>query len=256
MTEPAIQLDGLTRRYGDTTALDAVDLSIPSGTLFCLLGRNGAGKTTALDTVAGLARPTRGDVRISGVSARSSAIRGVRRRMGYMVQSPALYHHLTGREFLRFVGELYEVAPRDLARLDERLASLEMTEAADTAIRTYSAGMKKKIAFLASILYEPEYLLLDEPFASLDAVAARIVKEEMVRFRDARRVVLFATHTMEIAERFAERLAILDRGRLRFEGTLQELRSRHGIRPDEALEALFLRLTAADGAGCPSSGGP
>lgn len=246
MTERGIRLDRLTRRYGRDTALDGVDLWIPPGVLFCILGRNGAGKTTALETIAGLGNPTGGDVRIAGISVRSPDVRALRRRIGYLVQTPALYEHLTGREFLRFVGELYEVTPSSLGSLDRRLAAFEMSDAADAPIRTYSAGTKKKVAFLASILHDPEFLVLDEPFVSLDAVAARRVKEEMLRLKDAGRVVLFSTHTMELAERIADRLAILDRGQILFEGTLRELRSEHGLGPDEALESLFLRLTDRD----------
>jgi ABC-2 type transport system ATP-binding protein len=245
MTPRGIQLDALVRRYGKTTALDGVDLWIQPGTLVCLLGRNGAGKTTALETIAGLQAPTKGDVRIAGVSVRSDRIHHVRRRLGYLPQTPALYEQLTGREFLRFIGELYEVAPGTLALLDERIATMEMSDAADSPIRTYSVGMKKKIAWLSSILNEPDFLVLDEPFVSLDAVAARRVKETMLRFRDEGRVVLFATHTLEIAERFGDRLAILDGGRLLFQGSVEALRAQHGGCTGETLETLFLRLTGA-----------
>lgn len=243
MKDPGILLQRLTRCHGTTTALDSVDLSIKPGLLHCVLGRNGAGKTTMMEVIGGLGMPTRGDAFLGGVSVRSAAARRVRRSLGYLAQTPALYEHLTGREFLLFVAELYHVPLFRFDRLDEGLAALEMRDAADTVIRTYSAGMRKKIAWLAAVLHEPHFLVLDEPFVALDAVSVRQVRETMIRFRDAGRVVLFSTHTMEIAERFADRLTILHRGRVRFDGTFEELRSIHGRGAEETLETLFIRLT-------------
>jgi ABC-2 type transport system ATP-binding protein len=242
---PAIELDALTKVYGSKVAVDRLSLSIEAGTLICLLGPNGAGKTTTIHTIMGLKNPTSGDVRIRGTSVRSPEIHRIRRVIGYVPEQPVLYEHLTGREFLQFIAELYQVDAPGLARIDAHLEQLGLAGEADDLIRTYSLGMRKKLACLAALVHDPEILVLDEPTGALDAVSARIVKELMLEARDAGRAVLFTTHILEIAERLADRVAIIDAGTLRFEGSLEELREQVHGRPDETLEDLFIRVTGA-----------
>lgn len=246
LAHPSIRLDGLTKRFGEKPALREIDLSLHGGSVVCLLGRNGAGKTTTLRTIMGLTTPTDGEVWINGVPVGSEAIHRARRSIGYLAEEPILYDALTGREFLQFIGELYGVSSRVLASLGPAFAGMEMTEVSDDPVRSYSMGMRKKLAFLAATLHDPGILVLDEPTGGLDASSARVVKDTMIDYRDRGRLVLFSTHVLEIAERWADRIAILSQGRLVFDGPLSELRRRHGSggNAPESLESVFLRITA------------
>jgi len=238
-----IEIDNMSKTYGDTPAIDKLNLNVEAGQIFCFLGRNGAGKTTTIHTIVGQKNPTGGDVRICGVSVASPHIHRVRKQLGYLAEQPTLHDHLTGREFLLFVAELYRVDVSRLEWIDESLDRFELGAAADAMIRTYSLGMKKKIALLGALVNDPGIIIFDEPTGALDVAGARIVKDIMVGARDAGKLVFFTTHTMEIAERLADRIAIIDHGTLIADGTLGELRSRFGQKHSEPLEDIFLRIT-------------
>ncbi len=237
----SIEILGLSKSYGPKTAVEHLDLTIAPGLIFGFLGPNGAGKTTTIKTIMGLKNASAGDILINGVSIHSPEIHRQRRRIGYLPEEPILYPYLTGREFLHFVAELYEI-PGDLGRLvDGWLAQFDLLADADKLIDSYSMGMKKKIAILATLIHEPDILIYDEPTGGLDAPTARRVKQIMADYREAGRIVFFTTHVMEIAERFADRLAIISEGRLRFQGRLESLRAEWGKR-DDSLEELFLKV--------------
>ncbi len=238
-----IETVGLTKRYGARAAVDRLTFTLPPATCICLLGRNGAGKTTTLHLLMGLRNPTSGDARILGSSLRSSEIHRARRRVGYLPETPVLYPQLTGRELLEFILELRGVRSERAAAIERGIQTFGLAEVADAPIRTYSAGMRKQVAFLAATVHEPEVLILDEPTSTLDVASARRVKETVISMRDRGRAVLFTTHVLEIVEGLADRLAILHDGALRFEGTPDELRQRHGTDGSEALEDVFLRIT-------------
>lgn len=244
MTPPSvIEFDHVTKRFGAKTAVDDLSLSVQTGELFCFLGPNGAGKSSTIQMLMGLKAPTSGDIRINGVSVRSPGIHGVRRGIGYLPEQPVLYDYLTGREFVQFVAQLQEAHPLSDDSLDAAFARFELANAADALVKTYSMGMKKKIALLAALTTNPALLVLDEPTGALDAASAREVKDLMVEARRDGKAVFFTTHVMEIAEQMADRLAIIDAGALLAVGTLSELRLRFGTSPDEPLERIFLRLT-------------
>ncbi|MEJ2080002.1 MAG: ABC transporter ATP-binding protein [Acidobacteriota bacterium] len=245
--QPAIEIVQLTKTYGQKTAVRELSLRFEAGRIHCLLGPNGAGKTTTIKTIMGLKNPTSGDVRINGVSIRSDGIHEARRGIGYLPEEPLLYDHLTGREFLQFVSEIYGVSGRRNG-IEGRLAEFEMQTAGDEPIRTYSLGMKKKIAFLATLISDPPILIYDEPTSALDALSARKVKEVLSDYRSRGRLVLFTTHILEIAERLADRIAIMDHGALRFSGSLEELRNEMHESGEASLEDLFVQLVA-DGKG-------
>jgi len=242
-----IEIDNMSKAYGDKPAVQNLNLTVEPGRIFCFLGRNGAGKTTTIHTIVGQKNPTDGDVRIGGVSVASANIHAVWKRLGYLSEQPTLHDHLTGREFLLFLAELYRVDASRLEWIDESLALFELGADADTMIRTYSLGMKKKIALLAALVHDPDIIVFDEPTGALDAAGARIAKDIMVRARDDGKLVFFTTHIMEIAEKLADRLAIIDQGRLIADGTLEELRDRFGKKRAEPLEDLFLRITEKAG---------
>lgn len=242
---PRIDVDALTKRFGSITAVADLSLSLEAGQIVALLGPNGAGKTTILHTIMGLKTPTAGDVRINRVSVRSPEIAAVRRRIGYLPEQPVLYDFLTGREFIQFLGQLYDPGLDLDDWLTDKLDVLEMGQDADRLIRTYSLGMRKKIAFLAAMVHRPNILIFDEPTGTLDAASARVVKDQMQISRDQGALVLFTTHVMEIAERLADRIAILNHGSLVADGTLQEIKEAHARSRAETLEEIFLRLTAS-----------
>ncbi len=245
---PHIVVAELTKRFGSVLAVSDLSLSLESGQIVGLLGPNGAGKTTTLHTIMGLKTPTSGDVHINRVSVQSPEIQSVRRRIGYLPEQPVLYDFLTGREFVQFIGQLYD-ADLDLDDwLTENLAALEMGADADRMIHTYSMGMRKKIAYLAAMVHRPNILIFDEPTGALDAASARVVKDQMQIARDQGALVLFTTHVMEIAERLADRIAILDHGSLVADGTLGEIKEAHARSGGDTLEEIFLKLTASQAA--------
>ena len=242
---PHIVVDALTKRFGSITAVDGLNLTLDAGQIVGLLGPNGAGKTTTIHTIMGLKTPTEGDVRINRVSVHSPEISSVRRRIGYLPEQPVLYDYLTGREFIQFLGRLYDPALELEDWLNDNLDELEMGQDADRLIRTYSMGMRKKVAFLAAMVHRPNILIFDEPTGALDAASARVVKDQMQMARDRGAVVLFTTHVMEIAERLADRIAILNHGSLVADGTLGEIKKAYAGSGSETLEEIFLGLTAS-----------
>ena len=245
MTEPPLLVRGLTRRYGDLTAVRGLDLAVRPGEILGFLGPNGAGKTTTLRVCAGLLRPDAGEIVIGGVSLAREPLRA-RARMGFVPDRPFLYERLSAREFLDFVAALYDVPP-DLAsrRAEEMLRRLELTEAADDMVETYSHGMRQKLSISAALIHDPPLLMLDEPLGGLDPHGARALKD-LLRERAARALgVLVSTHLLEVAERLCDRVVILHRGEKRAEGSLAELR---GARIDATLEDVFLELTRGSAA--------
>lgn len=238
-----IEIDQMSKAYGDRIAVENLSLTVEPGEIFCFLGRNGAGKTTTIQTIVGQKNATKGDVRIGGVSVTSPGIHAEWKRLGYLAEQPALHDHLTGREFLLFIAELYGVNTSRLEWIEDSLALFELGADADAMIRTYSLGMKKKVALLAALVHDPEIIVFDEPTGALDAAGARIAKDLMVAARDAGKLVFFTTHIMEIAEKLADRIAIIQKGKLIADGSLEELRDRFGKKKQEPLEDLFLRIT-------------
>ena len=242
---PHISVEGLTKRFGSITAVSELSLTLEAGRIVGLLGPNGAGKTTTIHTIVGLKMPTSGDVLINRVSVYSPEIVSVRRRIGYLPEQPVLYDYLTGREFVQFLGRLYD-STRDFDDwLNDSLDALQMGQHADRLIRTYSMGMRKKTAFLAAMVHRPSILIFDEPTGGLDAASARVVKDQMLIARDHGALVLFTTHIMEVAERLADRLTIISQGKLVADGTLKEIREAHSHSSRETLEEIFLRLTTS-----------
>jgi ABC-2 type transport system ATP-binding protein len=242
---PPLEIRGLTRRYGKLTAVDALSLAVRPGEILGFLGPNGAGKTTTLKVCAGLLRPDAGEVLVAGASLAREP-RRARAGLGLVPDRPFLYERLSAREFLDFIGALYDVPPA-LARerADGLLERFDLADAADDWIERYSLGMRQKVSVAAALLHDPPVVLLDEPLNGLDPRAARALKD-LLRERAARGGgVLVSTHLLEVAERLCDRVVILHRGRKVAEGSLAELR---GPRADATLEDVFLELTRETGA--------
>lgn len=220
----AVQIKGLTKRFGDTVALDNVDLTVPAGLVFGFLGRNGAGKTTTLRILTGLARPTTGSAVILGHDV-TRASNVVRSQIGYLPDVPGFYPWMTAREFLEFAGRLFGL---DRQTLDARAdALLEMAGLASvrTRIGGFSRGMKQRLGIAQALINAPRLLLLDEPTSALDPIGRRDVLEMIVSLR-GRTTVFFSTHILADVERVCDAVAILERGRVVTSAGIGELKAR------------------------------
>jgi ABC-2 type transport system ATP-binding protein len=242
-----IELTGLTKRYGSFTAVDALDLHVPKGELFGFLGPNGAGKTTTLRMIAGILRPTSGSVRISGLDVTADPI-AAKRILGFIPDRPFIYEKLTGIEFLRFVAGLYsqdgEVIER---RSRELLALFDLEEWRDELVESYSHGMRQKLIISSALVHKPDVIVVDEPMVGLDPKAARILKDLFREYVRRGHTIMMSTHTLEVAETMCDRIAIIQTGRIRALGTMDDLRAA-SAQGDEGLEDIFLRLTGENAA--------
>ena len=237
----ALELRGLTKVF-DKPAVDHLDLTVRAGELYALLGPNGAGKTTTLRMVTGLLRPDSGSIEVFGVDALADPI-AAKRMVAWLPDEPMLYDKLTPLEYLEFVAGLWSVEGKQArARAEELLRLLGLWDQRNQRCEGFSRGMKQKAALAGALIHDPKLLILDEPLTGLDAMVARQVKDLLVqRVRDGATVIL-TTHILEVAERLADRIGIIQKGRLAAEGTLEELRRRAG-KDGSSLEDVFLQLT-------------
>jgi len=223
---PAVETRGLTKRYGDVLALDALDLAVPSGAVFGFLGPNGAGKTTTLRLLTGLGHPTAGSATVAGIPVGRGGL-DLAARTGYLDQDPRFYGWMTGRELLTFVGRAYGMTGAALrSRVDEVLEIVGLTEAARRRIGGYSGGMRQRLGVGQALLPRPAVLFLDEPVSALDPEGRRDVLELIGRLRGTA-TVFMSTHILTDVERICDRVAILDHGRLVAEAPIDELLARH-----------------------------
>jgi ABC-2 type transport system ATP-binding protein len=239
----AIEARGLVKQYGVVPAVNGVSFQVQPGEIFGFLGANGAGKTTTLRMLCGLVRPTAGSALIDGFDIFKQPLEA-KARLGYLDEEPFVHPHLTGREFLDFIGDLYRM-PRGPERQQRAERLLGLFELADRTelIGAYSHGMKQKIGLASLLIREPSVLLLDEPTNGLDPRSARLVKDLLEELAARGTAVLLSTHILEVAQALCRRIAIIDRGRLVAIGTMDELRAKAGS-AQGTLEDLFLRLTA------------
>ena len=238
----ALRVSGLAKRFGDKQAVDRLDLTVRAGELYALLGPNGAGKTTTLRMVTGLLKPDAGEIVVFGADLRADPA-AAKQQVAWLPDEPMLYDKLTALEYLAFVAGLWGVdGPTARTRAEELLRWLDLWDERDQRCESFSRGMKQKTALAGALIHEPRLLILDEPLTGLDAAAARQVKDLLQqKSRDGATVIL-TTHILEVAERLADRIGIIQNGRLLAEGTLDELQAQAGER---TLEDVFLRLVAA-----------
>ena len=239
-----IEIEGLTKRFGEKAAVDDLTLAIPPGRLFAFLGPNGAGKTTTIKMLCGLLRPDAGKMRICGHDLSDSGL-AAKAKIAYIPDQPYLYDKLSGREFLTFVARLYAL---DEAALEERLAPLvedfDMADYLDDLCEGYSHGMKQRLVISAALLHEPEVIIVDEPMVGLDPRSARLLKDILRRRARAGAAVFMSTHTLAIAEEVADDIAIIHHGKLIAHGSVAEL---HAMSESPGnLEDVFLDLTAEE----------
>jgi len=221
-------LDGLRKRFGDTTALDGFDLVVPEASVVGLLGPNGAGKTTAVRIVSTLLRPDGGSAKVFGADVVSQANR-VRASIGLTGQFSAVDDILTGAENLRLVGRLHRLGAREArARAEQLLGVFDLAEAANRQVKTYSGGMRRRLDLAASLMARPRLLILDEPTTGLDSRSRMAMWDVIAELRSAGTTVLLTTQYLEEADRLADSIAVMDRGRLVASGTANELKAQVG----------------------------
>ena len=242
---PALAIAGLFKHFSGSYAVDGLDLTIPQGEFHALLGPNGAGKTTTLRIVAGLLRADMGQVAVLGHDIALDPI-AAKRVLAFLPDEPQVYGKLDALEYLEFVAGLWQLDPATAsARAEELLRLLELWPQARQRAEGYSRGMRQKLALAGALIHAPQVLILDEPLTGLDAAAARQVKDLLVERVGQGATVVLTTHILEIAERLAERISIIQRGRIVAQGSLDELRARaSGAGAGSTLEDVFLQLTA------------
>jgi ABC-2 type transport system ATP-binding protein len=219
-----IHLDQISKAYGPVVALDGLSLHVPAGSLYGLLGPNGAGKTTALRILCTLLAPDAGGVRVAGLDALQQP-RQVRERLGYVAQEVAIDKILTGREMLRLQGALYHLAaPHLRQRIEDLIQLLGMEGWIDRRCGTYSGGMRRRLDLASGLLHQPSVLVLDEPTVGLDIESRGVIWQVLRQLRDAGTTVLLSSHYLEEIDALADRLAILDGGRVIAEGSPSELK--------------------------------
>jgi len=241
----AVQVDNVSKCYGRLRAVDGVSLEVKKGEVFAFLGPNGAGKTTTIKMITGLIQPDAGTVTVCGqrMSTDNQTAKG---HLAYVPDQPFLYGKLTAREFMRFVGEMYGIEKDALKRrIEHHMEQLAVTKYADQLAEGYSHGMKQRVVLAAALLHEPDVLVVDEPMVGLDPRTARRVKDIFREWADAGRSVFMSTHTLDVAEAIADRIAIINQGRIVACGTLDELKAKAAR--EHRLEDIFLDLTNPEG---------
>ncbi len=239
----ALQVEGLVKVYDAKRAVDVLDLHIRPGELYALLGPNGAGKTTTLKIVAGLILPDVGSVKVFGVDVVKDPV-AAKRAIAWLPDEPMLYDKLTAWEYLEFVAGLWGVSAKlAAARGETLLKRLELWDQRNQRCEGFSRGMKQKAVLAGALIHEPQLLMLDEPLTGLDAAIARQVKDILRERVAAGATVILTTHLLDVAERMADRIGIIQNGKLLTEGSLDELRARAGA--GQSLEDVFLSLVGA-----------
>ncbi|HEX6818828.1 MAG TPA: ABC transporter ATP-binding protein [Ktedonobacterales bacterium] len=224
--EIAVSCRGLSKRYGDVLALDALTLDVPAGAVFGVLGPNGAGKTTLLRLLTGLARPTGGEATVAGLNV-TTQTDAVHRHISFLDQSPQYYSWMTGRELVSFVGELYGLRGADLrTRVDDALALTGLTDAATRRIGGYSGGMRQRLGLAQALVNRPDVLFLDEPASALDPAGRHEILTAIAGLRGATTVCM-STHILADVERVCDTVAILNHGRLLVSAPVAELQERY-----------------------------
>ena len=254
METAAIQTHGLTRRFGELTAVEDVTLSIAQGQFFGFLGPNGAGKSTTIKMLTGLLEPTSGTIEILGQPFTAGSL-DLKRQIGVVPEGMALLGRLTAPEYLNFVGRMYGLDRETThQRTEELLEFMQLADESKKLVTDFSHGMQRKLAMAAAVIHGPKVLFLDEPFEGVDAIAAGMLKNMLTGMLNRGATIFLTTHVLEIVERLCSHVAIISKGRLVANGSLDELRAGvastlPGADKEEklTLEEIFLSIVGASG---------
>jgi ABC-2 type transport system ATP-binding protein len=243
----AISTDGLTRRFGELAAVENVNLRVAAGQFFGFLGPNGAGKSTTIKMLTGLLAPSSGSIEILGLDLVQNPVE-VKKQIGVVPEGMALFGRLTGSEYLTFAGRMYGLDSQTAVnRTAELLDFMQLADQPKKLITDYSHGMQKKLALAAAVIHGPKVLFLDEPFEGVDAIASGTLKAMLQRMIARGATIFLTSHVLEIVERLCSHVAIIDKGQLVAQGSLEELRAGVEARQDTSsgdrltLEQIFLR---------------
>jgi len=246
MSGDALVVEGLTKVFRRQTAVDHLSFRVARGRFFGFLGPNGAGKSTTIKMLTGLLRPTEGDALVEGVRL-SQDLLGVKRVIGILPEELPLYERLTGEEYLQFAGRMHGLPRAETGRrAAELLEFLTLADDRGKLIADYSQGMKKKLALAAALIHNPRVLFLDEPLNGIDPISGRVVTDLLRRMTAKGVTLFFTTHVLDVVERLCDEVAVIDRGRIVAQGTLDEIRVQREVGQDATLEDVFLKLVAAD----------
>lgn len=244
MNDIMIDVQGITKRYGQKTAVSDLSFQVGRGEFFGYLGPNGAGKTTSIKSMIGLVRPDAGRIIIDGCDVADDPL-AVRSIIGYVPDSPFVYGKLSAREFLRFVGGLYRMTPGDIEKNTAWLADLfDMHGWMDRRCEEYSHGMKQKVVMSAAFMHKPKLIIVDEPTVGLDPTSKRLLKDMLLMIQQTGTTVFMSSHDLAEVEELCQRMAVLADGRIVALGTIDELREQAQL-DGGSLEDLFLKLTGA-----------
>ena len=237
-----IETDNLWREYGGHVALHPLTLRVRPGEILGFLGPNGAGKSTTVKLLTGMIKPSGGRARVAGFDVATDPIE-VKKRIGYVPESAALYESLTAREFLEVIASLHHQPPGSAhERIDELLDRFDLAASKDQRLSEFSKGMKQKVVIASALMHRPEVLFLDEPLTGLDANAALVVKELMRSLAAQGRTIFFSSHVLEVVERVCSRIVIINNGRTIADGTPSAIAAQGNAR---SLEDAFVALTGA-----------
>ncbi|MBD9231825.1 MAG: ATP-binding cassette domain-containing protein [Rothia mucilaginosa] len=232
----AVEIRGLTKLFDDKVAVDRINLTIPSGSFYGLVGRNGAGKTTTIYMVTGMLQPTEGTALIRGIDMWADPLKA-KAHLGVLPDGVHLFDKLTGEQLITYSGYLHGIDKETVAsRVKDLLAAMDLTDAAGRAVADYSAGMTKKIALAAALIHAPSVLILDEPFEAVDPVSAANIQDILRGFVASGGTVVISSHVMDLVQRLCDHVAIMDSGRILAAGTVDE------VRAGTSLEERFVQL--------------
>ncbi len=233
-----ITFENVTKKYDNKIALDNLNLTINSGEIFGLIGHNGAGKSTTIKSLVGVIKPENGTIKVDDIDISENPTEA-KKKIGYVSDSPDIFLKMTPYELWKFIGTVYEIDESKFNESCKRLSEkFDLTEFFKP-IESFSHGMRQKVFVIAALLSDPDIWVLDEPLTGLDPQSSYNLKEMMREHAQKGNTVLFSTHILEIAERLCDRIGILQKGKLIFLGTVQELKDQH---PDKSLEQIYLEM--------------
>lgn len=242
---PAIEIRGLTKAFGQKVAVDRINLDIPSGSFYGLVGRNGAGKTTTISMVTGMLKPNEGTAYVRGIDMWADPLKA-KAHLGVLPDGVHLFDKLTGEQLITYSGYLHGIDKETVAsRVKDLLTAMDLTDAAGRAVADYSAGMTKKIALAAALVHAPSALILDEPFEAVDPVSAANIQDILRGFVASGGTVIISSHVMDLVQRLCDHVAVMDSGRILAAGTVDEVRA--GMSLEERFVQLVGGRTSSEG---------